>query len=63
MQTRVHKEGAESDQFWEILGGKTKHPNQKIQTTAETDPHLFSCTLSKGSNHIILFSILYPTFF
>ncbi|XP_023765341.1 villin-4 isoform X1 [Lactuca sativa] len=50
MQTRVHKEGAESDQFWEILGGKTKHPNQKIQTTAETDPHLFSCTLSKDDN-------------
>ncbi|KAI3524188.1 hypothetical protein L1887_02840 [Cichorium endivia] len=47
MQTRVHKEGSESDQFWEILGGKTEHPTQKILPVTETDPHLFSCTLSK----------------
>ncbi|KAL4590038.1 hypothetical protein LXL04_002956 [Taraxacum kok-saghyz] len=52
MQTRNHKEGSESEQFWEILGGKTEYPTQKILSTAETDPHLFSCTLAKGSNNI-----------
>ncbi|XP_071742121.1 villin-5-like isoform X3 [Rutidosis leptorrhynchoides] len=47
LQTRVHKEGAESDQFWEILGGKKEYSAQKIPTETESDPHLFSCTLSK----------------
>ncbi|KAD2394195.1 hypothetical protein E3N88_41172 [Mikania micrantha] len=47
MQTRVHKERAESDEFWEILGGKTEYASQKIPREAESDPHLFSCTLSK----------------
>ncbi|PWA69895.1 villin/Gelsolin, ADF-H/Gelsolin-like domain protein [Artemisia annua] len=50
MQTRVHKEGSESDQFWELLGGKKKHLAQKIPREAESDPHLFSCTLSKGED-------------
>ncbi|KAI3803150.1 hypothetical protein L1987_31299 [Smallanthus sonchifolius] len=50
MQTKVHKEGVESDQFWEILGGQTKHATQKIPAEAESDPHLFSCTLSKGED-------------
>ncbi|KAL8235073.1 hypothetical protein R6Q59_021173 [Mikania micrantha] len=50
MQTRVHKEGVESDQFWEILGGKTKYATKKIPHEAESDPHLFSCTLSKGED-------------
>ncbi|XP_024980360.1 villin-4-like isoform X1 [Cynara cardunculus var. scolymus] len=47
MQTRVHKENTESEQFWEILGGKTEHATEKIASVAESDPHLFSCTLSK----------------
>ncbi|KAI3814736.1 hypothetical protein L1987_14380 [Smallanthus sonchifolius] len=50
LQTRVHKERAESDEFWEILGGKTEHATQKIPREAESDPHLFSCTLSKGED-------------
>ncbi|KAI3715170.1 hypothetical protein L6452_22140 [Arctium lappa] len=50
MQTRVHKENAESEQFWEILGGKTEHATEKIARVAENDPHLFSCTLSKGGD-------------
>lgn len=48
MQTRVHKERAESDEFWEILSGKKEHPTQKIPRETESDPHLFLCTLSKG---------------
>ncbi|XP_076914396.1 villin-5-like [Bidens hawaiensis] len=47
LQTRVFKERAESDEFWEILGGKTEYGNQKIPRDAERDPHLFSCTYSK----------------
>ncbi|XP_076910667.1 villin-5-like [Bidens hawaiensis] len=48
MQTRVLKEGIETDQFWEILGGKTKYAAKKIPHEEESDPHLFSCTLTKG---------------
>ncbi|KAK4785089.1 hypothetical protein SAY86_001778 [Trapa natans] len=47
-QCKTHKEGAESDQFWELLGGKSEYRSQKIARNAESDPHLFSCTLSKG---------------
>ncbi|XP_010483240.1 PREDICTED: villin-5-like isoform X1 [Camelina sativa] len=44
--TKAHKEGSESEQFWEILGGKTEYPSQKIKMDGESDPHLFSCTFS-----------------
>lgn len=47
-QSKVQKEGAESEQFWDLLGGKSEYPSQKIGREAETDPHLFSCTFSKG---------------
>lgn len=50
MQSKVQKEGAESEQFWDLLGGKSEYPSQKLGREAETDPHLFSCTLSKGRN-------------
>ncbi|KAK4481826.1 hypothetical protein RD792_012737 [Penstemon davidsonii] len=48
MQSKLQKEGAESEQFWDLLGGKSEYPSQKIARGAENDPHLFSCTLSKG---------------
>lgn len=48
MQCKVQKEGAESEQFWDLLGGKSEYPSQKIGRDAETDPRLFSCTFSKG---------------
>ncbi|KAI3772098.1 hypothetical protein L6452_03273 [Arctium lappa] len=48
MQSKLQKEGSESEQFWEILGGKCEYPSQKIARDAESDPHLFSCTFSKG---------------
>ncbi|KAL3344115.1 hypothetical protein AABB24_023515 [Solanum stoloniferum] len=47
MQSKLQKEGAESEQFWEILGGKSEYPSEKIGRDAESDPHLFSCTFSK----------------
>ncbi|XP_038993982.1 villin-4-like [Hibiscus syriacus] len=49
LQTRPQKEGAEFDQFWELLGGKAEHPSEKISRVPEGDPHLFSCTFSKGT--------------
>ncbi|KAK8520510.1 hypothetical protein V6N12_004445 [Hibiscus sabdariffa] len=52
LQTRPQKEGAEFEQFWELIGGKPEHieyPNQKISSVPESDPHLFSCTFSKGN--------------
>ncbi|GMJ15596.1 villin 4 [Hibiscus trionum] len=51
LQTRPQKEGAEFDQFWELIGGKPEHielPNQKISSVPEGDPHLFSCTFLKA---------------
>lgn len=47
MQSRLQEEGAESDQFWDLLGGKSE-PSQRIARDAESDPILFSCNFSKG---------------
>ncbi|XP_010545405.1 PREDICTED: villin-5 isoform X2 [Tarenaya hassleriana] len=44
--TKLQKEGSESEQFWELLSGKTEYPSQMIKKKAENDPHLFSCTFS-----------------
>ncbi|EPS70629.1 hypothetical protein M569_04129, partial [Genlisea aurea] len=48
VQPKLLKEGAEYDQFWELLGGKSEYPSQKIAREAEGDPHLFSCAFAKG---------------
>lgn len=61
--TRAQKEGSESEQFWEILGGKSEYPSQKIKKDGESDPHLFSCTFSNGKTiwqHISLRYFLNP---
>ncbi|CAG7886709.1 unnamed protein product [Brassica rapa] len=47
LQTRAQKEGSESEQFWELLGGKTEYSSQKLTKEPESDPHLFSCTFTK----------------
>ncbi|KAF8093794.1 hypothetical protein N665_0377s0006 [Sinapis alba] len=44
--TKAQKEGSESEQFWELLGGKSEYPSKKIKKDGESDPHLFSCTFS-----------------
>ncbi|KAI3830341.1 hypothetical protein MKW92_030870 [Papaver armeniacum] len=49
LQSKPQKEGTETDQFWELLGGKLEFPGQKITRDAESDPHLFSCSFSKGN--------------
>ncbi|KAE8667018.1 Villin-5 [Hibiscus syriacus] len=49
LQSKSQKEGSESEQFWELLGGKSEYPSQKIAREPEGDPHLFSCTFSKGN--------------
>lgn len=48
LQSKTQKEGAEADQFWSLLGGRSEYPSQKIVREQEGDPHLFSCTFSKG---------------
>ncbi|GAB2291448.1 hypothetical protein Dimus_025703, partial [Dionaea muscipula] len=48
-QCKPQKEGAESELFWDLLGGKAEYPSQKIGRDAESDPHLFACTFSNGS--------------
>lgn len=47
-QSKPQKEGAESEQFWDLLGGKSEYPSQKIGRDAESDPHLFSCNFKNG---------------
>ncbi|WVZ24707.1 hypothetical protein V8G54_003251 [Vigna mungo] len=42
----VKREGSKSEQFWDLLGGKSEYPNQKILREAENDLHLFSCHYS-----------------
>ncbi|KAK7329763.1 hypothetical protein VNO77_23942 [Canavalia gladiata] len=49
LQCRPQKEGVESEQFWDLLGGKSEYPTQKIVRDAENDPHLFSCNFSEGN--------------
>ncbi|XP_057422444.1 villin-4-like [Lotus japonicus] len=49
LQSKPQKEGAESEQFWDLLRGKTEYPSQKIARDAENDPHLFSCNYSGGN--------------
>ncbi|XP_068652517.1 villin-4-like isoform X2 [Aristolochia californica] len=44
VQPKPQKEGAESEQFWDLLGGKREYPSQKLGKDTENDPHLFSCT-------------------
>lgn len=44
VQSRPQKDGAEIEQFWELLGGKREYSRQKIAKVAESDLHLFSCT-------------------
>ncbi|KAK4792114.1 hypothetical protein SAY86_022549 [Trapa natans] len=48
-QCKTQREGAESDYFWEVLGGKSEYPSHKIVRDSEGDPHLFFCTFSRGN--------------
>ncbi|XP_044471123.1 villin-4-like isoform X1 [Mangifera indica] len=50
LQSKPQKEGAESEQFWELLGGKSEYASQRIARETESDPHLFSCIFSKAGN-------------
>lgn len=54
LQCKPQKEGAESEKFWELLGGKLEYPSQKIVRDAENDPHLFSCNFSKGKDEFFV---------
>ncbi|XP_047324428.1 villin-4-like [Impatiens glandulifera] len=49
MQSKPQKEGVESEQFWDLLGGKSEYPSQKLGRVAEGDPHLFTCAYTKGN--------------
>lgn len=51
VQSKPQKEGTESEQFWDLLGGKCEHPNQKIVKVTEGDPHLFSCSFLEGRKY------------
>lgn len=49
IQAKPQKEGTETEQFWNLLGGKCEYPSQKIGKEHEADPHLFSCTHLNGN--------------
>ncbi|XP_063946445.1 villin-4-like [Daucus carota subsp. sativus] len=46
VQPKPQKEGSESEQFWDMLGGKSEYPSQKVGRDVESDPHLFSCSFT-----------------
>lgn len=48
MQPKSQKEGVELEQFWDLLGGRSKYSSKKVGREAESDPHLFSCSISTG---------------
>nr|XP_019707183.1 villin-5 isoform X3 [Elaeis guineensis] len=48
VQSKPQKEGTETEQFWDLLGGKSEYLSQKVGKERESDPHLFSCDFSKG---------------
>ncbi|XP_020673455.1 villin-5 isoform X1 [Dendrobium catenatum] len=59
LQYKPLKEGAETEQFWDLLGGKREHPNEKIAKQPASDPHLFFCSYSQGTlkvNEVFNFS-------
>lgn len=56
VQPKPQKEGSESEQFWDLLGGKSEYPSQKVARDVESDPHLFSCSFTNGWR---TFSIVY----
>ncbi|TQE03638.1 hypothetical protein C1H46_010769 [Malus baccata] len=53
LQSKMQKENSESEQFWELLGGKTEYPSQKIVRSGESDPRLISCTFSNGNLKVV----------
>ncbi|ONI27342.1 hypothetical protein PRUPE_1G081400 [Prunus persica] len=53
LQSKTQKENVESEQFWDLLGGKSEYPSQKIVRSAESDPRLFSCTFSNGNLKVV----------
>ncbi|OIV89679.1 hypothetical protein TanjilG_07755 [Lupinus angustifolius] len=52
LQSKPQREGTESEQFWDLLGGKLEYPSQKIVREPESDPHLFSCNFSNGNLNV-----------
>ncbi|KAF3452761.1 hypothetical protein FNV43_RR03194 [Rhamnella rubrinervis] len=53
LQSKPQKEGAESEQFWDLLGGKSEYSSQKIGRDAESDPRLFSCIFKNGNLKVV----------
>lgn len=49
LQSKPQREGTESEQFSDLLGGKSEYPSQEISKEAESDPHLFCCNSQKES--------------
>jgi hypothetical protein len=63
LQSKPQREGTESEQFWDLLGGKSEYPSQKISREPESDPHLFCCNFSKGKGSFsCLLDIYRPAF-
>ncbi|KAH9616763.1 hypothetical protein KSS87_003305 [Heliosperma pusillum] len=48
LQSKTYKEGAEPEQFWQLLGEKTEYSSQKIARERESDANLFSCSFVKA---------------
>ncbi|WJX24014.1 Villin-4 [Trifolium repens] len=63
LQSKPQREGTESEQFWDLLGGKSEYSSQKISREPESDPHLFCCNFSNGKGSFsCLLDIYRPAF-
>ncbi|PWZ12578.1 Villin-5 [Zea mays] len=51
------RKGQKQTSFWSLLGGKSEYSGQKMVQELESDPHLFSCILSKGNQECRLSSL------
>ena len=40
LQSKPQREGTESEQFLDLLRGKSEYPSQEISREAESDPHI-----------------------
>ncbi|MCO5603479.1 hypothetical protein L7F22_057629 [Adiantum nelumboides] len=48
LSTVTLKEGAESELFWEVLGGRKVHASHREPRESAREAHLFSCSMAKG---------------
>lgn len=50
--TGLPKKSLDEEQFLDLLDRKSEYPNKKVKRVAESDQHLFACSLSTSKGII-----------